>query len=1205
MSPRKSIPGSSKYFEFSSTYLSIQSLKIPIRRGMFSPILRHILILIVASLQAIGAFAVSETATPNTRPTPNSSTSATTARIPSTGQCPESLLDWVRDDKKDKKFFLVFPLKSEQNSVCRNALDSNKTSDVNDLRNTFRETFSDRFKDTNLSPIQNCALPNGEEGVHATSKYFAALRRIDEGLSRVMDESAAINATMPNTPFDESFCGSVFKTHRDKCATYKKACQNMASADEFEALAKDAAIAASKVFCVNLVDQNCRYNGGGKGLVQILKSSSSPQLRQCIGILSKDATDSVLANADDMQTVFCDAKKNKQVVEQTIGTYPFMFGEEFKKLVDPTASVRPIISKLENIKGYSITGPAAGKFPFDPKQVQKAISNQLSANREGLKQTKKDFESAYYCLTGQKVSNQASNDNCSPEFLNKVTNGVYMPEDDRIRGDGKRRSAIDLYQCQQNLIEIHTERDKLSSMSSEGLKTIGITGISMLTGGLAAPAAVSRISSLSRMARLAAGATIVGGEAYVASDSVRQAIDACFNDKPKAALSLAQNRALEEGTCPAQSTSASQGVRLATSCYLDSAFGLTDTLSAGLASAATRNLKNAVTQTEKEAQAAARAADSATIVRDPKSEIGTSGMTRPERRHPEVAHTSDETSKYHRSASRQQAVDEYAHKQLSSPTQNKAWLQSGSKVTPDGKTWFLDIQNTKMKQLNDTTLDKDLITSITHMHQEKSMKGIEDLLKNKYPNVEVKFTTNHLDDIELAHFVDKFPQVRGELKQPMSDQMFKDLMKKYPEIEGDLSSLYVDFKTLRYAFSPKPPLQQIPKKFREDLNQTLMAINDDFAKMVQERQLVREANEANTWFRFGYGETGDQANIATRYARDQGENRLYSFTEQRVQRGLARTMTDAEGYRNSLSRSLGKTDLWDKEAGRQTLRVEVFELARKAQSPEDLKKQIQLSLGTNITTEQADEILKYSKSIDTFSPGINIVNRETASLTPAKQGGIIIDFKGMGGQNLKETAEALANQRSVARAVEEARLGENAVTTIFNVKKDAIRSVAEKAASKYGLRIAVKASGDDMVLIPDKPFTKEMQDQIAQEIAKVMNPSSIRMSSIPAGVPENGRAMLGVTGESIEKQLRKNLQGEIPREKLDQILFRVDMTLPGSSTTTATLNTTTGGSTVTAEEKKKIEKAFQEALEAMKKKPSSRHWYRPRRLSPEPLQLSV
>ncbi|MGZ5278991.1 MAG: hypothetical protein ACXWC9_03565, partial [Pseudobdellovibrionaceae bacterium] len=632
------------------------------------------------------------------------------------------------------------------------------------------------------------------------------------------------------------------------------------------------------------------------------------------------------------------------------------------------------------------------------------------------------------------------------------------------------------------------------------------------------------------------------------------------------------------------------------------AFTVADTLSVGLAGLGVRNVRKAVQEIASATPATGVGTAAVTAANSPSSSSGPAigadaaessetaankggaSLSTGERRNPEPQRLPGETAKAHRSPNREKFVNQYLGRPVSTD-KNEAWVSIGSKVRPDGKIRILDKQNMSTKKLNDTLLDKDLVTALNNKHNDMTDAAIADLLK-KHPEVQIVAVkkADSLPESQVDAFIQAHPKIEYELKGSLSHEGFEKMFKAHPEIKKDLEALYEDFKSQRIVFGPAPPHQKLPSKWDADLDKTLQQTNVEFEQFVRDNKLVRESADAGKWFRFGYGETGDQANLATRFSRDQTKNRLYHFSERRVQKALKKTMSSAEDTRLSLHRELGNSGLWDTEAGRKSFKTDVFELARKSNTPEELRTQISKSLSVEITPDQAKKIMDYSKAIDEFSPGINIIQRENASLTGATHGGISIDFKGMGGQNLKETAEALAgNRRNLNLAIEDARLGEGAVTDAFKRKRELIRSTVEKIAKENGIAVDIKASGDDMVIIPDKPFSKKVRDQISDALAKDVPPSSIRMSSIPSGVSTEARGTLGTVGEGIEKQLRKNLQQLIPKEKLDQVLFRVDMRNPGS-TQTPTLSTSTSGVSMSSKEQEIINKAFKDAVTEVEKK---------------------
>lgn len=479
------------------------------------------------------------------------------------------------------------------------------------------------------------------------------------------------------------------------------------------------------------------------------------------------------------------------------------------------------------------------------------------------------------------------------------------------------------------------------------------------------------------------------------------------------------------------------------------------------------------------------------------------------------------------SNARKDLIEVYSGRKITTEAQNRDWIRRGSKVEPDGKSKFLVIENSQMKELNDISLDKDLVTGLTNKR------------------------------LEMTH------------------DAVNDLLKKYPQVE---SVPYSDFKSVRYAFSPKPPATKLPDDFEAQLQKVYQQTNDQFADFIRSNGLQGKLGDPANWFHGGTGKTGDQASYAARQSRGQASNALNDFDNAGTQQRLSQNLTRTEGMRQNLANDPGLAPLMDASKGRTSLKTEVFEILRKTNDPSQVQKQIAKSLGIKVDEKQAQRMIAYADSVDGFSPSINVPLRESSSLTPAENGGISLDFKGIGAKNMKETAEAVASSKTGSRAIEESRLGESGVTASFASSKMEINKTLQEIAEKNGYKFTIRSSGDDMVILPDKPFTTQVKQQISEALARKVPPSSLRLSSIPAGVQQSERAALGVLGEDIEKRLRQKLQGQIPRERLDKILFSVDMGLDKTKGISSDLRTSSNNMAISDEEMRKIRTAFDNAV---------------------------
>jgi hypothetical protein len=159
------------------------------------------------------------------------------------------------------------------------------------------------------------------------------------------------------------------------------------------------------------------------------------------------------------------------------------------------------------------------------------------------------------------------------------------------------------------------------------------------------------------------------------------------------------------------------------------------------------------------------------------------------------------------------------NKTFTTPEQNQKFVSIAENVTKaDGKTVFVDMENSVMKILNDRTRDKNLVTSLTNRH-----------------------------------------------KAILSEKL-KELQAANPGLE---ISLYSDFKSMRLALHGK-----VPENIEEQLQALWGKANTQFSNELKESMLIRNEDPAHTWFRGGVGDTADIANLFAREARNQGEVNL-------------------------------------------------------------------------------------------------------------------------------------------------------------------------------------------------------------------------------------------------------------------------------------------------------------------------------------------
>jgi hypothetical protein len=424
-----------------------------------------------------------------------------------------------------------------------------------------------------------------------------------------------------------------------------------------------------------------------------------------------------------------------------------------------------------------------------------------------------------------------------------------------------------------------------------------------------------------------------------------------------------------------------------------------------------------------------------------------------------------------------------------SPTktaENVEWITLAAKTEPGTGVKFFDVENSVMKDLNDTLKDKNLVTSLTNYHKR--------LLSEK------------------------------------TEALMKELHAKYPDLQV-LS--YSDFKASRFAFKGRGP-PDLEKRLGEILEQT----NHEFADTVRRENLVAGSAKPEEWFRGGFGESADQATLASRYSRGQEQNSLQSFASSELQKSLASGMQKTEGLRNKLSSELGHTGLMDNE----TLHADAFDIIIKngddiGKAQAALKNRFGLS---QLSTESVQRMRNYVTSVNSFSPGIHIGEREIANLDAATFGGLSADMAGMGSQNQRATAMALAGSRNLEEALKKTRQAEQAVTAQFLAQQKAFREIMTDVVGAN--RIKTICSGDDCVAIPLQALSEREKQQMLEKLSGAGYASKFRLSFVGQEVSAPAiRNQLSVHGESVEKLLRKNLSSKMDPNKLKGIIFGVDM----------------------------------------------------------------
>jgi hypothetical protein len=486
-------------------------------------------------------------------------------------------------------------------------------------------------------------------------------------------------------------------------------------------------------------------------------------------------------------------------------------------------------------------------------------------------------------------------------------------------------------------------------------------------------------------------------------------------------------------------------------------------------------------------------------------------------------------------ASRGEFVTAHLNEVATSPEQNRRWIQLAN--SREGKNYFfVDIENSKLKWMNDTWKDKDFATAVTNRYQNLLLQNLEEF-KKKYPGIEI-------------HPYSDFKSIRLAIKGPLTPEMTKELERVFLKSNNDLS-----------------------KELRD-------------SQLIRAKGAERPQDEPELWFRAGLGETADQANMAARYSRIHSNPSLQSFNDPKLHQTLSSTLNEAKSLHQELAKNpklLGLHEL-NPKSNTPAFRSELYDLSRKSASPEELQNKLERYYGVKLTVDEARELKKYTDSIDRFSASLHLEKRQIPTVEGAKEGALSLDFAGLGGENLKHTADGLFKSQNLEEAIKQSRLAEQRVTQIFETrKKERTQIISNYLSDKKGLKdLKIQCSGDDCIAIFPSRISLKDQRELIQRLSRTDQPAGVRVSFVGDKVSSpTDRALLANHGETLEKYTREALQSQIDSEKLRRITLGVVM--QGDKAGQGPVRLLIGNSQVklTPDELARLEQAFQQATQKL------------------------
>lgn len=442
-------------------------------------------------------------------------------------------------------------------------------------------------------------------------------------------------------------------------------------------------------------------------------------------------------------------------------------------------------------------------------------------------------------------------------------------------------------------------------------------------------------------------------------------------------------------------------------------------------------------------------------------------------------------------------LERWATRNATTRAQNEEYIRLAGLGRQPG-LFYLDTQNSALKFLNDNLRNKALV----------------DAIGNRYNNL----VQEALENFRLAH----------------------------PGVTVDA---YSDYKSFRAAIRG-PPGQE--SALMEELALLIDRTNATFVDEIRRSNYVGGAFLQDNWFRAGVGRSADEANLVTRFSRRDTEIGTTTFDNPATQARIRSAWQVAQTTRAQLANRFRGTPLL-REVADTNMSVptaEVLEVVRKNSDDVDVARILSHRHGVEVTPADALRLRLYFNQVDQFSPGLMIAQRVEHRFDYATEGGFSIDFAGVGSLNAEATALGLAEGQDILGAIAAVRRREIAVTEGLDALKARTEAAMRDVLARHDITADITVSGDDMLVVPNRALTPAIQRELAEAQARAAgDPSGIRTSFFSRGIAEQStRSIQATIGETVEKKLRKRLEGLLPPDTLRQTLFAVDMRglTPGS-----------------------------------------------------------
>lgn len=434
------------------------------------------------------------------------------------GNCPTLLKKWVEDDFTDQSSFF-FPFPSEA-KTCQSAvrgyqdyLKSTKRSPDLAAATNLGSHFSEKYKDQVHSSYQDrflkdCKTLPPEKATAIQTRFYAASSRIAAVNSPIIDEVSYYDSLLPSAPgvLNGMDCTPMFPDNNKKCIEFKTQAQSCAANKQKRF---DDMVARTKK---NLA------------MIEDLKRAHKNCLTPITGLSGRAYTPEEKAGVKT-----CDAFL--QVIELKKNETPWIRGEIFSKLA---------IKEKPNPRNKFET-----QYDFSDKSIDKAMSEQIAANRKALTDTYNSNLENFRCLSGSVKNNGEPCD-----FKQIRTDLSVLPQLGQSDFGTKTqtdREATTYLEAEKCLLDRGEDRAKTQAIIDSSGKGIALT-IATLGIGSIASGGVRAINAASKVGRTA---TITNGvlNAALTTDDLKKTYASCSKETKMVNSLSGKSEIIAENIC--------------------------------------------------------------------------------------------------------------------------------------------------------------------------------------------------------------------------------------------------------------------------------------------------------------------------------------------------------------------------------------------------------------------------------------------------------------------------------------------------------------------------------------------------------------------------------------------------------------------------------------------------------------------------------